>query len=191
MRRATKGWRDGGKISKLGKVRQPLVQYRLKYMPRNSPASLLTTHSIGSAAPGQLFGTVGQRFRHTRGSGGGTMQTTCFRIPLAQPTVSRGRAACHAVAQQTQEQHRPHTRPTTGRRRGKALLRDVNLKPGEKDDPVLEQITRDLLNSEVEVRLPARAGSGAGGRRRLALAGRACWLAGSACLWWHAVAAPV
>jgi hypothetical protein len=65
------------------------------------------------------------------------------------------------VAQQTQEQHRPHTRPTTGRRRGKALLRDVNLKPGEKDDPVLEQITRDLLNLEVEVRLLAgRAGGG-------------------------------
>lgn len=35
---------------------------------------------------------------------------------------------------------------TTGRRRGKALLQDVALKPGEQGDELLEQITRDLKN---------------------------------------------
>ena len=35
---------------------------------------------------------------------------------------------------------------TTGRRRGKALLQDVRLKPGEQGDELLEQITRDLKN---------------------------------------------
>ena len=50
-----------------------------------------------------------------------------------------------AVAQQQQQQQRP----PTGRRRGKALLHDVALKPAEKDDALLDQIAQELRPVEV------------------------------------------
>lgn len=71
----------------------------------------------------------------------------------AQPVSGRRGQAVHAQqkhggSQLLQEPPRPVK--STGRRRGKALLRDVALKPMEKDDELLSQIASDL-RSAVEV----------------------------------------
>ena len=66
-----------------------------------------------------------------------------LRSPWAPPHT-RSRCVHVAAAAGGGPQQRP-AKPT-GRRRGKALLQDVALKPGEQGDELLEQITRDLKN---------------------------------------------
>ena len=88
-------------------------------------------------------------------------QLVAARSPWAPVHVSS--RECHSVCTRAAAVHAPRRlggggavaaagsaggRPpkTTGRRRGKALLQDVALKPGEQGDELLEQITRDLKN---------------------------------------------
>lgn len=61
------------------------------------------------------------------------------------------------VAAAAQQQQRPPAK-TTGRRRGKALLQDAALKPGERDDQLLADVVRDLRGG-IEV---SRAGCTSG-----------------------------
>lgn len=74
------------------------------------------------------------------------LDACCINAGIMQQSVTgrqSSRMAAHATAQQ---QRPPHP---AGRRRGKALLNDVNLKPAEADDMLLDGIARDLRPVEV------------------------------------------
>lgn len=60
---------------------------------------------------------------------------------------------CQRLVSAAAAQQRPPAKPakTTGRRRGKALLQDAALKPGEQDDQLLVELARDLRGG-IEVR---------------------------------------
>ena len=69
----------------------------------------------------------------------------------AAAAAHRGRGPCSLLPRAAQQQSGqaapggpPRPAKTTGRRRGKALLRDVALKPGELGDALLEEIVADL-----------------------------------------------
>lgn len=108
------------------------------------------------------------------------MPTLAARFgPQQQQKHSRRPVLVAAAAQQQQQQQQRPPPKTTGRRRGKALLQDAALKPGEQDDQLLAEVVRDLRGG-IEV-------SVAGAAQRGALC-RACSLAA---LRWHSSPPPL